>query len=148
EPRTVTKLNGAQAALRAMQLHDGLFPNVDAASLKLTTLQIRQACRTVRAEHDIVGPLPDQQSQPRALLATTVSSDRGVAVLPAIAVGTNVDTAPKQPFYPLKRRKLVNHTGRNEQCSRPQLAAVIRGQDEPIWMPVNAGHGGGLQGHR
>jgi hypothetical protein len=41
EPRAVAKLDGAQAALLAVQLQDGLFPNGDAASEELMMLHIR-----------------------------------------------------------------------------------------------------------
>jgi hypothetical protein len=56
------------------------------------------------SKNEIVGPLPEQESESSAFGATAVRRDAGAAVLPPIAEWAHVHARPEEPFDAGDRR--------------------------------------------
>jgi hypothetical protein len=88
------------------------------------------------------------RDSPYAFLAAAKDSDRCIAVLPAVAIGTDMDAAPEQGGDAFNRRELVDDASGHQQSPCLQLYAITRDGAEMVVSPLERFHPGGQRRDR
>jgi hypothetical protein len=99
---------------------------------------VRNIRGAIRAQHDVVAPLPQQQRQAACFRASAVDSEGPAAVLPPVAIRADVHAVPEELFDARDGRKLVDNPGCDKEGARVNLFSIDHRQE--IVPPFYARH--------